>query len=342
MHIKIQGGGKGRYSNTESSAACVEYLEHEDLERLAEGKSMEQFFSREHDFINSTEVTHLIDTNKQKLCKTDAKFFVLTISPNESEIKALGNTLEEQTINLKAYIRDTVMREYALNFNKGLTEEDIRYFGKIHHERKKSFLKKDNMHVHVIVSRKTENGRLKVSPQTNHRNTTKGTVRGGFDRSNFFQKCEEGFDLKFGYKRSIENSFTYLNTMKNGSLEEQKELIEKRIEVEQEGINMSKLSIEEILRHQRELEKRFIDIIRTTPSLLELNEEKLSERLVSSVQEYILKEKIGKEIEVILNQNNFDDKLWTKVIQLIDQLRKELKEEQKDKITQKRGKMPRL
>lgn len=342
MYVKIQGGGKGRYSNTESVSACVEYLEHEDLERLSEGKSMEQFFSRDRDFVNSVEVTHLIDTNKQKLCKVDAKFFVLTISPNESEIKALGRTSEEQAINLRAYIRDTVMREYALNFNKGLSEEDIRYFGKVHYERKKSFLKKDNMHVHVIVSRKTENGRLKVSPQTNHRNTTKGTVKGGFDRSNFFQKCEEGFDVKFGYKRSIDQSYRYFNTMKNGSLEQQKELIEKSVMFEKEVSNSSKMYLEEILRRQRELEKKVVDFIRTTPTLLELKDEKLKELLVSPVKDYVIKENIVEEIEFILRHNDFDSKLWAKAIGLMDQLNKEAKEQQKNKIVQKKVRKPRL
>lgn len=338
MHVKIQGGGKGRYSNTESSVDCVEYLEHEDLERLAQGKTMEQFFSRENDFINSSEVTHLIDTNKQKLCKTDAKFFVLTISPNESEIKALGSTPEEQAINLRAYVRQTVMNEYALNFNKGLTQEDIRYFGKIHHERKNSFLKKDNMHVHVIVSRKTENGRLKVSPQTNHRNTTKGTVKGGFDRSNFFQKCEEGFDLKFGYRRAIENSYAYFNTMKNGSLEQQKELIRKRVEFTQGLSNPLKLSIEEILRHQYVLEKKLIEFIRITPTISQFSDEKM----FSIVQDYMFKENIIEEMESILKHDDFDSKLWKKVVEHIDQLRQELKEQQKKESIQKRGKRPRL
>ena len=47
MHIKIQGGGKnaGVHANTGSSAALVSYLQHEDQERLAEGKEVFPFSS---------------------------------------------------------------------------------------------------------------------------------------------------------------------------------------------------------------------------------------------------------------------------------------------------------
>ena len=83
-----------------------------------------------------------------------------------------------------------------------------------------------NMHCHLIVSRKDQANKKKLSPLTNHKNTKKGTVTGGFDRVNLFQQAEQGFDRLFGYDRQESESFNYHNTMKNGSISEQIELHE--------------------------------------------------------------------------------------------------------------------
>ena len=40
MHVKIQGGGDGKYANRESCAALVNYLQHEDKERLENMKEL--------------------------------------------------------------------------------------------------------------------------------------------------------------------------------------------------------------------------------------------------------------------------------------------------------------
>ena len=43
MHVKIQGGGDGKYANRESCTALVNYLQHEDKERLEkEGVNIEK------------------------------------------------------------------------------------------------------------------------------------------------------------------------------------------------------------------------------------------------------------------------------------------------------------
>lgn len=54
------------------------------------------------------------------------------------------------------------------------------------------------MHCHLIVNRKDQKNRKKLSPLTNHKNTKKGTVTGGFDRVNLFQQVEQGFNKMFG------------------------------------------------------------------------------------------------------------------------------------------------
>lgn len=77
---------------------------------------------------------------------------------------------------------------------------------------------------HLIVSRKDQAGKKKLSPLTNHKNTKNRVVKGGFDHVNLFQQAELGFDKLFSYDRQLSESFDYHNTMKNGSTSEQLEL----------------------------------------------------------------------------------------------------------------------
>lgn len=64
----------------------------------------------------------------------------------------------------------------------------------------------------------------KLSPLTNHKNTKKGTVTGGFNRVSLFQQAEQSFDKLFGYNRQQSESFDNHSTMRNGSISEQIEL----------------------------------------------------------------------------------------------------------------------
>ena len=111
------------------------------------------------------------------------------------------------------------MQHYAEGFGKGLNKEDIEYYGKIHFERKGA--DRYDMHAHIIVSRKDRSNTRKLSPKTNHTGKKNcGNVKGGFDRTDFFRKCETSFDKRTGYDRAPEQTFDYLNTMKNGSPKE--------------------------------------------------------------------------------------------------------------------------
>lgn len=77
------------------------------------------------------------------------------------------------------------------------------------------------MHAHIIVSRKDRSNTRKLSPKTNHTGKKNcGNVKGGFDRTDFFRKCESSFDRHTEYERAPEQTFDYLNTMKNGSPKE--------------------------------------------------------------------------------------------------------------------------
>ncbi len=231
MNIKIQGGGGGAYANTGSCIAVTNYLEHEELERVQRGQEPEHFFTHNKERVSAREVTYKIDNNKAKLSKKDSKFFVVTVSPSKEEIKAMGKTEAERTKNFKTYINQGVMKQYAENFGKGLDTSDLMYYGKIHHTRGSK--EGEQMHAHIIVSRKDIHNKMKLSPMTNHRGTKKGAVRGGFDRESFVSRSEKAFDLGFNYKRDFENSFEYQNTMKNGKMEDVKQLPEKEVQFKQ-------------------------------------------------------------------------------------------------------------
>ncbi len=228
MHIDFAPPSNGTYNNAGSSRQLANYLEHEDLERIEKGVYTEGFFNLTDDNIYKSKVIKDIDSNIGQLLKTDAKFFAIHVSPSEKELRAMGNTELDQAEAMKRYIREVFIPEYAKNFNKGLSETDIKFYGKIHFDRSRSD-NELNMHCHLIVSRKDQANKKKLSPLTNHKNTKNGVIKGGFDRVNLFQQTEQGFDKLFDYNRQQSESFNYHNTMKNSSIPKQIELQEQKI-----------------------------------------------------------------------------------------------------------------
>ena len=53
MNIKIQGGGSGTYANTGSCTGVPTYLQHEDLERMKNGREVQPFFNNSRDYISA-------------------------------------------------------------------------------------------------------------------------------------------------------------------------------------------------------------------------------------------------------------------------------------------------
>lgn len=219
MHIDFAPPSNGTYNNAGSSRQLASYCEHEDLERMEKGIYTEGFFNLTEDDIYKSKVIKDIDTNIGQLLKIDAKFYAIHVSPSEKELRAMGNTELEQAETMKRYIREVFIPEYAKNFNKGLSASDIKFYGKIHFDRSRSE-NELNMHCHLIVSRKDQTNKKKLSPLTNHKNTKKGMVTDGFDRVNLFQQAEQGFDKLFGYNRQQSESFDYHNTIKNNPVSE--------------------------------------------------------------------------------------------------------------------------
>lgn len=263
MNIDFPPPSKGTYNNAGSSRRLANYLEHEDMERMAQGIYTEGFFNLTDDNIYKTQVIKDIDGNIGQLLKTDAKFYAIHVSPSEKELQAMGSTEVEHAEAMKRYIREVVIPEYARNFNKGLSAEDIKFYGKIHFDRDRSD-NELNMHCHLIVSRKDQSNKKKLSPLTNHKNTKKGTVKGGFDRKNLFQQAEQGFDRLFSYDRQLTESFKYYNTMKNGTISDQ--------------LNMQERQIKENVRIQSTPQKTFPDEKEKNQTVSPPKKEKKQER----------------------------------------------------------------
>lgn len=229
MHIDFAPPSNGIYNNAGSSRQLANYLEHEDLERMEKDIYTEGFFNLTQDNIYKSTVVQDIDRNIGQLLKTDAKFYAIHVSPSEKELQAMGSTEQEKAEAMKQYIREVFISEYAKNFNKELSASDIKFYGKIHFDRNRS----DNvlnMHCHLIVSRKDQTNKKKLSPLTNHKNTQKGRVMGGFDRVNLFQQAERGFNKLFNYNRQQTESFEYQNRMRNGFTFEQLKLQEQELQ----------------------------------------------------------------------------------------------------------------
>jgi hypothetical protein len=228
MNIDFPPPSNGVYNNAGSSRRLGNYLEHEDLQRMEQGIYTEGFFNLGNDNLYKSQVIKDIDGNIGQLLKTDAKFYAVHVSPSEKELQTMGTTEQEQAEAMKRYIREVFIPEYAKNFNKGLTAEDIKFYGKIHFSRDRSD-NKLNMHCHLIVSRKDQSNKIKISPLTNHRNTKKGVITGGFDRTALFENVEKGFDKLFGYNRQLSETFEYCNMMKNGTVSDKLRMQEREL-----------------------------------------------------------------------------------------------------------------
>ena len=161
MHIDFAPPSNGTYNNAGSSRQLANYLEHEDLERMEKGIYTEDFFNLADDNIYKSKVIKDIDSNIGQLLKTDAKFYAIHVSPSEKELRAMGNTEQEQAEAMKRYIREVFIPEYASNFNKELSASDIKFYGKIHFDRSRSN-NKLNIHCHLIVSRKDQTNKKKL------------------------------------------------------------------------------------------------------------------------------------------------------------------------------------
>lgn len=222
-------------NNKGSSRELVHYLEKEN--RIKDKLEPEFWFNHTGNRIESYEVRHLIDSNIAKLCKADAKFFLINISPSQKELKYLEESYGKKEMNkqLKKYA-EKVMDEYARNFKReGINSaKDLMWFGKIENhryyghkdkevlngEKKRGEKKEGNqMHIQIIVSRKDTNNKIKLSPMNNSKgkNEEHSKKLGQFNRVAFKQSGETIFDRLFGFDRGLKETFAHANVQKNGS-----------------------------------------------------------------------------------------------------------------------------
>lgn len=119
---------------TQSVADYVNYLEKENLD--PEMVQEEHFFDQYNDQVNGETVVTSIDQNTAKLKKSEPKFYSITVSPSQREMRNIGNDSEA----LKTYTRE-IMRDYARAFNReingrSINVDDIKYYAKIEHTRR--------------------------------------------------------------------------------------------------------------------------------------------------------------------------------------------------------------
>jgi hypothetical protein len=245
MYVKIHSSKKD--NNRGSCNSLINYLEKENLEK--DLLNQEKFFDKNINDVSFYSAQAIIDNNKGKLGKGETKFYMISVNPSKDELRHISKSVSGRdvkdiskftAIELKCYeeaLKDytrKVMDEYAKNFNRGLSGENLVYFGKVEHSRyhgrdsvevkeglHKAGEKKEGLqtHVHVVVSRMDESKKIRLSPMANAKNS-KNIINGkevqiGFDRMKFVQSCEKGFDTNFDYKRSQQHKFSHYHTMKN-------------------------------------------------------------------------------------------------------------------------------
>lgn len=216
-------------SNKESVSGFVKYMSKEDEMK---GFDKEFWFNDREDLIPDYRVIDEIDQNQKGIAKDQFRYYTGSISFSEAEIAFLKNDSKK----FKKYTQE-VFKAYAENFKKDLNVSDIRFFAKLETNRyykgndeevRKGLVRSGdvkpgtNTHLHFIVGRKSMDNRFKLSPITNHLNSSSGAVKGGFNRDRFKEVCEQRFDQMFQYNRPIEDCYRHINNSKDFSKKDSK------------------------------------------------------------------------------------------------------------------------
>lgn len=207
MVIRVLPASKGGiYTNSGTSQALVNYLEHEAKEERDPKRSI--FFDQKREGIDSQEVREHIDTNVKGLRKNKPHFHSLVISPSREELRHLEGDEEK----LKSYTRQ-VMENYAQNFkSKQLSQmegKDVVWYATLHKNREYSGLDEEvqmgkvqpkqkkegeQTHIHVIVSARDQTMSRSLHPDSGSRQ---------FNYNAWLTKSKKDFEESFGYKPEI-------------------------------------------------------------------------------------------------------------------------------------------
>ena len=263
MNIKIQNAGVDGASDCKGSCSdLAHYIDHEDRDRLAAGLEPLPYTSPDGNEVTTEEVIAAIDANTKGLSKSADKFFHMVVSPSRDEVQAMGST-DEEVYKSGLKLIKAISDAYAENFHRDglLDSSGLELYWKPHFTRGNDG--ELQFHIHGVVSRKTKRleglGRkqLKISPVTNHKDTTKGAVQGGFDRKAFARSCEKLFDKLFEYNRKVAETFDFQNAMKHGTVEEKAEQTERLVA---EGAKELKASIKEGIERRRKNQSNKRDV----------------------------------------------------------------------------------
>lgn len=240
-------------TKTNNASGChlsVKYLEKENKDKSITEK--EFFFNDTTNCAVPSKVEYDINEHKKGLKNTDSKYYEVVISFSKEELK--GKSDKE----LKEYLKSEFPKAYTGAINgKEVDEKQLTWYAKLEQQRKydgrdkevkegkaKSGQQKegDQRHFHVLIARKTKDEKHKISPLSNHKDTKKGVVKGGFERVKFAENIEKSFDKHFKHERSQEQSFKYRNDMKKGIKPEEPQIQQKQ-EQQQEQKNNKGLSM---------------------------------------------------------------------------------------------------
>ena len=240
MYINTTDSEKG--NNKGSSGQLVHYLDKEN--RLYKPDELMLWFNGGSKTVQSYEVKNKLDNNIAKLCRDDAKFFLINISPSQKEIAHLMEHYGEDGARekLKKYAVK-IMDEYARNFKKDniKSNTDLLWFGKLENHRYYSYKDKEvkngqvkrgtvkpgeQMHIQVIVSRKDITNKIRLSQMNKSRgkNAEHSKKLGQFDRVAFKNSGEKVFDQEFNFQRPVTETFKHANANAKGSLKDRMEM----------------------------------------------------------------------------------------------------------------------
>jgi hypothetical protein len=247
------------------------------LEKEVQG----QWFSLDREDVPAAEVVAMLDKNKRNLNRAADKYYQVVLAPSQAELRHIDSDPQK----LRAYTR-AAMEQYAANFGKGIEGCDLVYFAKVEHERTTNHQDRSvqlgnvaegqakpgpQTHIHIIVSR-TENlaryaerkksreverkNPYHLSPLTNHKNTERGVVTGGFERKQYSELVEQAFDQAFSYERPLVETFRYAYMMQHGTPEECVTLRVQAIQEQQRRAEQQQRQAEQEQQLQAELKQR--------------------------------------------------------------------------------------
>lgn len=177
------------------------------------------------DILKGTERDKLFEL-KQKGFEADKNYFNFSLSgqvPKGKQVYFIDNVLSTGITyaEAKRMIPEAKILVHGINEDLAIKRQKLRQVENIQNAPTEGSIKPGlQSHVHVVVSRKDNSNKIRLSPFANARDSKNKMPDGttcqiGFDRQSFVQKCEATFDSQFSYKRDQTERFDYRHLMKN-------------------------------------------------------------------------------------------------------------------------------